>query len=199
MTSSLRERLRNETRAEHEAIEAVPLIGALSRPELTRDDYVLVLARFHGLHAPLEEALRRIEGLREFLPDLEARMRTPALVEDLRALGFSGLPEPAPAPLPRDLSEAFGALYVLEGSTLGGQVIKNRLEERELVPEGALHYYGHRGDGTGLAWRRFLAALEEASSSGSLDADRVVASARATFRSWTEWMNRPRPLERSPS
>ena len=77
-------------------------------------------------------------------------------------------------------------MYVVEGSTLGGQVISRVLQEVDWVPAGGIHYFIAYGARTGAMWREFLSHLEAASS---LAADPLIETgAIATFRVLTDWL-----------
>ena len=79
-----------------------------------------------------------------------------------------------------DASTAWGSLYVLEGSTLGGQVISKALRNAAWAPAGGLGYFNPYGRSTAAMWADFRAALEAACS--ILIGERVEQGARATFR-----------------
>src|ERR1051325_9493262 len=115
---SLADRLRRETRAEHEAIEAT--LGLDRDPTLER--YREILERFYGFYLPLE---------RELVPlGFSERVKTPLLRADLEALGIDPSTVSLCADIPRPCTqpERFGVCYVLEGATLGGQIISRRLQ-----------------------------------------------------------------------
>lgn len=62
-------------------------------------------------------------------------------------------------PLPQSKAEALGMFYVLEGSTLGGRIIRRRIEASgsTLFPLAFLDPYA---DSAGPRWLSFLAVLE---------------------------------------
>ncbi|GJD60236.1 biliverdin-producing heme oxygenase [Methylobacterium frigidaeris] len=183
--SDILERLRTETRAAHDAIERDL---AWETRVANRDDYRALLGRFWGLHAVLEPALAASLGDAAFF---DPRRRLAHLVADLRFLGFDdaaigALPRPQLA-LPRHRAEAFGALYVLEGSTLGGQVIAKHIgRQLGLTAEGGCRYYAAHGRETGAMWKAFRLSLAEEASHGK--ADVIVASATATFDAMRLWL-----------
>ena len=180
-------RLRAETRAEHDAIEAdLDLTG----DGLTRDGYRRVLERFYGFYAPLEPAIRAVGGWADRGLDLDARQKGPLLEADLRTLGGD-----APTALPRcdDLpllvtpADCFGCLYVLEGSTLGGQFISRHVQHAVGVTRetGGRFFHGY-GDKTGEMWQSFRAALTGFVVSPA-DQDAAVAAAKDTFQKLHRW------------
>lgn len=183
--SDILERLRTETRAAHEAIERDL---AWETRVATLGDYRALLARFWGFHAVLEPALAASLDDPAFF---EPRRRLAHLAADLRILGLDdatidALPLPC-LTLPRDRVEAFGALYVLEGSTLGGQVIAKHIgRQLGLTAESGCRYYAAHGRETGAMWKAFRQRLAEEATRG--DGDAIVAAATATFDAMRNWL-----------
>lgn len=98
------------------------------------------------------------------------RYRLDLLTADLAALGMSQLDIAA---LPRcwragglalSLESAWGSLYVMEGSVLGGRIISKALEAATWTPPGGLRYFDPHGPKSGILWRGFQAALGAAAS-----------------------------------
>lgn len=187
-------RLRQETRDLHDRIEANARFARLMAPDLTLAEYRRLVARLHGHHAPLEAAL---EAMAHRLPAclaLHRRLnRRAALAADLLALGFA--PD-AIAALPRceafvirSVEQALGALYVLEGSTLGGQLIARHLQATLGIgpTTGAAHVVPH-GAETGTLWRDFRLALDEGAEAAQFDPDAVITAARHAFDRLDRWV-----------
>ena len=86
-------RVREHTRAEHEAIERS--LGLMS-DTLTHQAYQRTLKQFYGFWRPVETGLRHTVWLPETGIDLAGRATAPLLALDLRALGRD---EPADVPL----------------------------------------------------------------------------------------------------
>ncbi|MFD0934978.1 biliverdin-producing heme oxygenase, partial [Methylobacterium trifolii] len=132
---------------------------------------------------------------------LAPRLRLDALAADLRHLG---LPEDSLAALPRPdpvflagPAAAMGALYVLEGSTLGGQVIGRHIAAQHGITGDGLAYYRAHGPRTGAMWAAFRARLD-ASSDEPAGEEAVTESAIATFEAMRAWLceadaGEPRP------
>lgn len=150
--------LRQATRASHDAIES--LLG-LEHP-FGLDHYAHVLQGFAAFLSPWELQLRAAlpPPLR---PWFDARRRAHLVLRDLQALDV-----PAPSvervtrllPLPTPAA-AFGSLYVLEGSALGGQLIARGLAERHGIAAGnGGAYFIGAGPRTGALWREFRERLE---------------------------------------
>ena len=56
-------RLRHETHAAHDHIEANPRMRRLMAPDLTREEYRALTSRFYGFHAAAELAVAGAAGL----------------------------------------------------------------------------------------------------------------------------------------
>lgn len=189
-TPSLLEALRMGTALLHVALEKrLPFFSE----HLDTEWYQRLLQAYYGFYGPMELALYD-SGLIPQGFDQVLRVKTPTLLNDLYALGVD---ERAIGALPRctqlptfDTSAAcLGALYVLEGATLGGQVLRREMAQRLGVNAdngGAfLDVYGAE---TGRRWKDFLDYL------GRLPLDtpakqRAVDVARSTFSCFEQWLD----------
>lgn len=182
MTGGARATLREGTADLHAVLDAAVPLG---HPGLDRAAYAAHLARMWGYLAPLEARMAAVPGLAEALPDLDARWRAPWLAADLTALGLdpAALPRCPTLPALPDLPAALGCAYVLEGSTLGGRVLVDRIQRGlpEVHPHATRWLRGH-GPRTGARWGAFLRALE------GFEGAAMLPTARATFRGLTAWL-----------
>ena len=190
--------LREATRPEHEATEAaVPL----AQPGLTRTDYIAVLQRFHGVVCAWD-AVAAAEAPAAYRELVSQRRRCASLEEDLTFFGAEFAQNPPPMLLQQireligsnngaEASERdcrfLGAMYVLEGSTLGGQYIAHQVEaELHLVPGEGDRFFRGYGKETMPKWREFqqaLAAVPDAQS------NIVIAAAKEMFGIFRMWMS----------
>lgn len=180
-------RLRAETRAEHKAIEAdLDLTG----DGLTRDAYCLILQRFYGFYARLEPAIGAVGGWSDRGLDWDARRKVSLLEADLRNLGIdtpTALPRCDDLPLLVTPADCFGCLYVLEGSTLGGQIISRHIRQTiGVTPETGGRFFHGYGDKTGEMWQPFRAAVTRFLVSPA-EQDAAVAAAKDTFQMLHRW------------
>ncbi len=186
--SSLRFRLRRSTAAAHQQLE--DLIGIDSRCR-DRDRYRDLLAMFWGFYAPLEAALAQIDWRGTGL-DFAERRKLPWLTADLIALGWSStriaaLPQASLGHRPEGLADGLGVLYVLEGSTLGGQTIVPIVQEAlGLSPECGARFFSSYGPEVGRMWRGYVAALE-GEGANPQTAERIEQSALLGFESLMGW------------
>jgi heme oxygenase len=181
-------RLKLETAAEHAAIEAAT--GVMD-PQLSREAYRAYLERTFGFYLVVEQQLRSLGAWEALGLPASEREKLPLLAEDIVLLGNL---EPASvracdaAPEWTSTAEAVGGAYVLEGSTLGGRVISRHLLRR-FGPDVPLTFLDCYGAETREKWQSFGAALERFATSRQVE-DRIIAGARATFRSFTRWLER---------
>ena len=189
----LRARLREATADIHERLHGHPGLGAAASGVMARDDYRQLLIRLWGFHKAFEIALEAAVGSLRLDIELAARARAPMLEEDLRALGLSAgeiaaLPRCDQVFRPRDGAEFFGALYVVEGSTLGGLHIARALSGLfgGAEGEGRRFFLGY-GARHGAMWRGFLEQLD-AFAGDEADELAAVAGAVRTFADFETWM-----------
>jgi heme oxygenase len=172
--------LRRATAAEHDRLEAeVDIKAAIADPLRMR----ALLGRFWGFHAVWQPAVERLIADPHFTTP---RRKLPALEADLVALGLSpgtiaGLPRCADAAPTGGHAGAMGSLYVLEGSTLGGQVITRML--RAAGWERPLAYFDPYGDEVGAFWRAFRVRAEGAGQTAAM-----AQEAERTFVTLRRWL-----------
>ncbi|HTV24252.1 MAG TPA: biliverdin-producing heme oxygenase [Polyangiaceae bacterium] len=192
-------RLREETSREHAALEAsVPLLSET----VSRADYVRFLTLIGAFHATVEQRVTLVDGLASVVADLPERRKAALIARDLAALGvdaaaFSAGPaslgrcphEPesrAVVPSIASIDRALGILYVLEGSTLGGQHLHRHLSvSLPEVTASASHFLTCYGPKTGQMWRTFRQHVERAAP--ELDAEVVIDAAREAFAVLLDW------------
>ncbi|MDW5265137.1 MULTISPECIES: biliverdin-producing heme oxygenase [Acidobacteriaceae] len=185
--------LRQETEVDHRKVEGtVPLM----HQGLNVAEYVQCLQRIYGVVVAWEE--RAAEIAPEWLqPAVRARRRRPLLELDLAWFGVVEKDDRRPAlPEMNDLPGLFGTMYVMEGSTLGGQFIARHVETALHLSEGqGSSYFRGRGSQTGPLWKEFCEMLKLRIPDEQTDA--VVASAKAMFSTFGTWMQRKSAVDGS--
>jgi heme oxygenase len=179
----LTEVLRGETGAQHALLEAA---NPLPRTEA---DYIRQLKTFFGFVEPWERALE--QALPADDPIRAGRRKTAWLEHDLEFFGITRsqrerLPRVTELPSLSSRPEILGAAYVLEGSTLGGQIISRHLEETLGLRGGCGYcYFRSYGPDVGAQWKAFRAELLQASSATNDPV--IVRAARNTFDIFYRW------------
>ena len=193
-TNALRLRLREATAQIHERLHGHAGLGAAASGAMSRDDYRVLLARLWGFHTAFEEALD--EAARRLALDMvmAERARAPMLEADLLTLGLAAhaitqLPRCDHIFRPTDEASFMGALYVVEGSTLGGVHIARALsglfDGRE--GEGRKFFMGY-GERHSLMWRGFLEQLDSFAGDAACEAAAIEGAVR-TFKDFEIWMD----------
>lgn len=117
----LSEKLKEHTKAAHLELEK-SLVKKIKSIRHT-DDYLEILVHFYRFFTPLEAAI--FSQIDTALPDAAQRRKSKWIVEDIQFFAPSHPPISGSPVIPEidNPPKAIGALYVMEGSTLGGQVI----------------------------------------------------------------------------
>lgn len=187
----LRDALREASSVVHHRLEArLPLTSEA----LTLDAYRRLLEAFYGFYQPLEACLEKDASQ---LPGLEwpLRRKTPLLEQDLRTLGLNdgdvaAVPTCPSLPQLDHRAATLGCLYVLEGSTLGGQITGRAIEARfGFGSEHGARFLRPYGSDTGRMWRSFLTLLGEADAEPTAFHDRACTAAVETFSALERWFD----------
>lgn len=187
-------RLRAATAQIHERLHGHAGLGAAASGQIGRADYRLLLARLWGFHKAFEGSLEDPVCALGLDIDMQARARAPMLEEDLATLGYgpaqiARLPRCGSLLRPRNAPECLGALYVVEGSTLGGVHIARALSSLfdGEGGEGRKFFLGY-GAAHGAMWRGFLHQLDVLSGDQAREAQAIEGAVR-TFVDFEGWMN----------
>lgn len=188
LPATILSRLRTETREQHLSIEgSLKLMDA----DLSLNEYALKLERFYGYYKPIEAQIFGLGSPLAKCFDLQQRRKTPLLDADLMALGRQNM---AQLSLCRHLpsfnlaAEYFGCMYVLEGATLGGQVISRHLHAKlSVTPQSGGRFFNGYGQRTGVMWGEFRRAISAVVFERD-DEDAAVISARTTFATLQHWL-----------
>jgi heme oxygenase len=182
------EQLREHTAQLHQDLERVliPVIKQANTPAA----YIKLLQLFYGYYYPLEQYIAaHIDTT--FPGGFENRRKAAQLLQDIQAMNGT-LPDPCPTcsdiPEIHDNAQALGAMYVLEGSTLGGQVICQIIQRNLQVPEvnHALSFFNGYGEETRAKWDSFVHYLEGYHGDDAQIA-RLMQAANDTFSKFKAW------------
>jgi heme oxygenase len=187
----LAQQLKEQTLVEHMALEEliVPQIKVIQ----SIDDYAQLLNLFYGFNKPVEDAIHSIIDS-SILPDISRRQKADLLLEDLKALGYTKQPSDfAAIPSLHSIEQAFGALYVLEGSTLGGKSITQLLLKTNAgLQTHQMRFFNAYGKETGSLWMSFLSRLNTFNKEEQQAV--IIEAARETFikfKQWTQQIQQP--------
>jgi heme oxygenase len=161
---NLRTLLRDATHPHHVQLNRHLLLAGLIQPNYPLNHYHTLLGTYYQLYALLEE---RINVFLKGHPEVFAydeRCKLPWLINDLAFFQIDPLTLPPLSPSAADflsietVGQLVGVLYVVEGSTLGGQMISQLLTKNLGFTRdtGSCFFTGY-GENTMLFWQRFIA------------------------------------------
>jgi heme oxygenase len=178
---SVRQALRGATSKTHARLHLHAGFAAIQNGTISRIDYRALLVRLYGFHVEFEAAVGA------------ASHRSDWLREDLATLSPGGC---MTATIPRCMMlpafdtpmRRLGALYVVEGSTLGGRHLARHLDPLFGCAgrEGRRFLHG-RGTDTDAAWHAFLSQLTSSVTTPADHSD-IIAAALQTFDIFEEWL-----------
>lgn len=157
----------------------------------THEDYRRLLERYLGFYGPIESALERHFNRRAGGFDFERRRKVPMLVSDLRALGvknLTSLPRCGALPTLDSAPQAFGCLYALEISTLGGQFVARHLNRSlGIGPGSGCSFFNCYGDNAVRMWGEFGQQIKKYAVTTDIE-EAMSDAAIETFVLLEQWM-----------
>lgn len=163
--------LRDATRQSHHQLENLPLTSRLMSSSVTPADYLQVLQRALLAHRRVEpQILHHLD--QTDLQQLLFAPREALIVSDIRQL-CSHIEVQPDDPVDdaalqtfyqlHDTGEALGACYVLQGSLLGGNIIRRHLQKAwtAIPPPCKFRYHGIWAQDTAEKWRVFCRTVQQ--------------------------------------
>ncbi len=170
--------LKEETKSHHHELES----NVLSELKHIRSeaDYARLLGKFYRFNVAIEPLIRNFIDA-SVLPDIQDRRKAHSLKVDIKDLG-ADLPEGKMIELPtiQNVQTALGALYVLEGSTLGGPVIVSILKKKAGIEKGHLFFLSYGEEKIRAKWLTFLDVLDRYCQTEE-DKSQALEGAKDTF------------------
>lgn len=194
MTTDILERLRTDTAEAHRQIENNDYARSMMNQSMTLSQYTEYLKLFYGFLRPLEQHAIS-SGLPQQLGlDMDIRGKTALLEQDLLHFGVTReqldtLPLCDRLPDISTPARLIGSMYVIEGSTLGGQIITKQLMKFLPVEPGAgISYFHGYGQETREQWQSFRELVVHSSQSPQ-EQQEIVDAARQTFQLLDAWFH----------
>ncbi|MBF0239405.1 MAG: biliverdin-producing heme oxygenase [SAR324 cluster bacterium] len=166
---TLMDQLKNETRSSHERIEQFPYFKALAEGNLELDSYIAHLRALAVIHGVLEDEVMKTNDPVLGSVWSEKLSKFQWLTQDLRDLDHEYFPDipvvvDASVELTRkirlrrlsDPMSLLGYIYVLEGSTLGGAILKKQLSKTfAFQNDQGMSYFAQYGNDKLKHWNLF--------------------------------------------
>jgi len=181
----LQEILKTATKDNHDELESLMFVNEIMNKTLSLEQYKTLLATNYIVHAALEGQIHdALDSELKVKLGIENRGKVDALAKDLAEmniekedlkdldLAFLSLND-------RSNASSLGAMYVLEGATLGGHVIHKKLKANPAFEDLGLHYYNVYEKDLMPNWLTFVKVLN--SSVDEADFSVAKESAVAMF------------------
>ena len=181
------ERLKAFTSSNHQELEKL-LVGHI-RSINTREAYSDLLQLFPNYFGAIEAQVDPLIGP-AVLADYTQRRKTKSLENDIIALGGTANRNIQAEDVPEitNILQAFGALYVMEGSTLGGphivRMIQKKLDTADLK---GFSFFQSYGDDMMLMWEKFKQVLD-LQAKNEAEQQVILDAANETFLKFKLWI-----------
>jgi heme oxygenase len=192
---SIMAHLKIATQQQHLQTEQVYSMKRLFADDYTLAEYSQHLQKMYGYFSVIDPFILQIlrsENLQHFSFN---SFKQTWLKQDLYHLGLSEndlaiLPQISVPTYINTPSQALGVCYVLEGSSLGNQVIFKQLSQHfaEIAADKLRFYQGH-GQQTRSKWQQFGELLNhQFANAEPIEIQAAITAAQVTFDSLTTWL-----------
>ena len=179
------DQIKKDTHTHHQALESIMVRQLKSMKSVA--DYTDILEIFYSYFGGLEQQIKAY--LNKDLA-IDQRRKAGDLAADIAHFGAITPDFATGKDLPQIQNhlQAIGALYVIEGSTLGGiHISKMITKQLELNDTKGLTFFNGYGDDTMNMWSQFKDYLNEQPSNEAEQAE-IIAAANETFMKFKLWM-----------
>lgn len=186
-------KLKTDTSLAHRQLERNICLSRLFQTDYTVGEYRYLIAKFYGFFSAIEPFIfANLEPANHAL--LAHRRKTDLLVKDLSLLDIDNFNPRTMTlcdqiPVLNSFARQMGALYVLEGSTLGGRIISKKLIDHfgnAIIP--TLNYYQSYGDKVIDEWSAFHRFMADRFDGKEIETNEVVSAAIETFSCLDQWL-----------
>lgn len=148
------------------------------------DDYISLLRLMYGYYKPLQEKIQPAVS-----ENIDIRYAD-HILNDIRDLGDSSdnhIPVCQSTPELDSAASALGALYVTEGSTLGGRIITKMIAKQlNISSEKGFSFFNAYGDDTQIMWEKFKNVLNNPRPHH--EQKEMMTAAMDTFSTLNDWI-----------
>lgn len=173
------EYLKQNTAEFHDAAEKLFNSKKIFDRTFTLEDYKKIIGRNYLMLLHSEDKI--FNSLSEKFSEslqLEERKKLPLIEQDLKSLDMKNQQVSEELSLSNE-NEALGAMYVIEGSTLGGNVIAKQLSRTEGFDDVTFNFFGCYRENTGFMWKNFKEVLDNEVSEKNYD--EVLSGAKKLY------------------
>lgn len=154
------EYLKQNTAEYHDAAEKLFNSEKIFNKTITLEDYKKIIHTNYLMLLHSEDKIFKSLSYRfsEKL-QLNQRRKLPLIQKDLKSLSLQNMTATYTLEIENE-HEALGMLYVIEGSTLGGNVIARQLSKTEGFDDITFNFFGCYQENTGSMWKLFKDVLD---------------------------------------
>ena len=173
------EYLKQHTAEYHDAAEKLFNSGKIFNKTFTLKDYKKIIGTNYLMLLNAEDKIFSClsANFSEKL-QLSNRKKLPLIEKDLAGLALKSRTASEELDFLNE-NEALGAMYVIEGSTLGGNVIAKQLSKTDGFDQIAFNFFGCYQENTGPMWKNFKEVLDK--EIGEEHYDEVLAGAKKLY------------------
>ena len=190
------DKLKSETDELHHVLQGNKIFDGLTGENPSVDKYKKLLMRFLPFYSAVEQKLDQVCDWKSLGLNFDERKKSHLIEKDLQILGISDkelnlIPACHESPSLSTVQEALGCLYVLEGATLGAQLMAKNMNVHFGYDTDSgcafLKCYGE-GPSVGLKFKEMAEFIGKNSSTD--DENKIINSAKVTFESLDRWLSK---------
>ena len=173
--------IKDATKVAHQELEKKVILKL--KAVRSDEDYADMLKHFFAYFRAVEQAIAPYINS-ELLPDHADRRNSEYLKRDIEELGLKVDELPTVrVPKVENTLQALGAMYVMEGSVMGGPIIVQMLAKYGVVK--GMSFFSGYGEATGAMWGKFVSVMN-AQASNSAEEALAINAANETFSRFSE-------------
>ena len=180
-------KIKEQTASPHRQLESHPLFRNLSG-RFEEESYLKLLQKLEAYYQVLEKAyvpfFKEVTAL-----EISKRQRAHILTEDIKNRSGVTSVYSFDVPVIDSICKATGALYVMEGSTLGARFICQSLAQSGINASNGAAYFSGYGEDTGTMWKVFVQFINDVASSEEEEQE-VITTAEQVFSSLYKWLDK---------
>ena len=181
------ERIKKETKHAHQSLDSllIPQIKKIT----TLHEYTKLLGIFYIYFREVESLIDSYLD-DSIIPHYAKRRKAKIIPQDIRNMHIEqeAINLHPSLPVISCRAHALGAMYVLEGSTLGGKIISSILKDNlSAAGKPSYKFFDGYGENTGEMWLSFTTALNSFPAT-AYESDKIIQAASDTFKKFEEWI-----------
>ena len=179
---TLTEKLKVETQETHNQLGKDSIFHLLLSDTLSKSVYIEILTIWFGIYQQFETQLKKSEVIKTIIPDIEERMKSQLISNDLKNLKSAKSSTYFEFISTTQLETLIGYLYVLEGSTLGSLFIVKKLQTHSFITQENIHFYSHYKSETQNMWSKLKTNIDGWGEKNKESYPKIIEASIECFR-----------------